>query len=400
MAALNQLKNGQFLSRKVIPADVRDAYARLYGVGREAQLRQAADTPRHEARRRHLEWMAEIETRIETIRAQKKGIGRPLSRLDAIALAGRWYTWFVKQHEADPGPEKRWRDLSDHFVWDVIYPHAPDTYLRDPKADGRWDWAKEPEVREVIRPQVAEEARVARFLASEGIALNNEAYARFVDAVSDNLHGAIALLQRRAAGDYTPDPTPESFPPFTQGAVARASGAGCWELFEGYVKAMRPAEGTVNRWRAVFLQMQRDFSDTGANGITEDAARSWITGLISERRAAQTVREVWLAASRTVFGWAKRHKHIQQNPFAEVRVDVPRRARNREGKTFKDEEILIILKAASAYDQPRTARERARRWVMWLCAYSSALMLSSATAEAWSPRIASAPLSFRETLPG
>jgi hypothetical protein len=225
MAALNQLKNGQFLSRKVIPADVRDAYARLYGVRREAQLRQAADTPRHEARTRHLEWMAEIETRIETIRAQKKGIGRPLSRLDAIALAGRWYTWFVKQHEADPGPEKRWRDLSDHFVWDVIYPHAPDTYLRDPKADGRWDWAKEPDVREAIRPQVAEEARVARFLASEGIALNNEAYARFVDAVSDNLHAAIALLQRRAAGDYSPDPTPESFPPFTQGAVARASGA-------------------------------------------------------------------------------------------------------------------------------------------------------------------------------
>ena len=47
-----------------------------------------------------------------------------------------------------------------------------------------------------------------------------------MDAVSDNLHVAIALLQRRAAGDYTPDPTPESFPPFTQGAVARASGVG------------------------------------------------------------------------------------------------------------------------------------------------------------------------------
>jgi hypothetical protein len=31
--------------------------------------------------------------------------------------------------------------------------------------------------RKAVRPQVAESARVATFLASEGIALNNEAYA-------------------------------------------------------------------------------------------------------------------------------------------------------------------------------------------------------------------------------
>jgi integrase len=372
MVALNQLKNGQFLSRKIIPIDVRDAYARLYGVRREAQLRQPADTPRHEAKTRHAEWTAEIETRIETLRAQRKGVGQPLTRLDAIALAGRWYTWYVKQYVDDPGPEKRWRDLSDHLVWDVIYPHAPENYLQDPKTDPHWDWAKDAEVREAVRPQIAEEARVARFLASEGIALNSEAYARFVDAVSDNLHLAIALLRRRAAGDYSPDPTPESFLPFAQTAAARASGIGCWELFEGYVKAKRPADNTVDRWRAVFLQMQRDFADAGANGITEDAARSWITGLITENRSAQTVREVWLAASRSVFSWAALHKHIHRNPFAEIRVDVPRQARNRETKAFKPEEVLIILRAASAHNRPRTARERARRWAMWLCAYSGA----------------------------
>lgn len=372
MVALNQLENGQFLSRKVIPIEVRDAYARLYGVRREAQLRQPADTPRPEAKTRHAEWVAEIETRIETLRAQKNGTGQPLTKLDAIGLAGRWYTWFVKQHEDEPGPEKRWRDLSDLLVWDVIYPHAPETYLQDPKTDPHWDWAKEAEVREAVRPQIAEEARVARFLACEGIALNNEGYARFVDAVSDNLHVAIALLQRRAAGDYTPDTTPESFPPFIRGAGARASGIGCWELFEAYVSATRPADNTVDRWRAVFLQMQRDFADHGADGIAEDAARSWVTGLVSEQRSAKTVREVWLAASRSVFSWATLHKHIRKNPFAEVKVDVPRQARNRETKAFKPDEVQVILRASAAYKQPRTARERARRWAMWLCAYSGA----------------------------
>lgn len=98
----------------MIPVDVGDAYARLYGVRREAQLRQPADTPRHEAKRRHAEWIAEIETRIETLRAQRNGLGQPLARPYAIALAGRWYTWYVKQYEDGPGPEKRWRELSDH----------------------------------------------------------------------------------------------------------------------------------------------------------------------------------------------------------------------------------------------------------------------------------------------
>ena len=83
------------------------------------------------------------------------------------------------------------------MIWDVLYPHAPDSYHEDPKADPRWEWTKEPDIREAVRPQIAEEARVARFLASEGIALNKEAYARFVDAVSDNLYPAINGFARR-----------------------------------------------------------------------------------------------------------------------------------------------------------------------------------------------------------
>jgi hypothetical protein len=74
MVALNRLPNGQFFSRKVIPVDVRDAYSRLYGRHWEAQLRQPAETPRPEAKTRHAEWVAEIETRIATLRAQRKTV--------------------------------------------------------------------------------------------------------------------------------------------------------------------------------------------------------------------------------------------------------------------------------------------------------------------------------------
>jgi len=365
-------RNGQWFARKGIPKDVRDEYARLYGVRREAHLKLPGDTRHGEAKIRHAEWTAEIETRVATLRAQRNGEGQPLTRLNAIALAGRWYNWFVKQHEDDSGPAKHWHALGDYLIWNVLHEHAPDEYHESPGSDPSWEWAKEPDVREAVRPQIAEIARVATFLASEGIALTTDAYALFVDGVSDNLYLAISLLERRARGDYSPDTTPESFPPYTNG-LSRPTGESCWELFEAFVKATRPAENTVQRWRAVFLEMQRAFASVGANGITEDTAWAWIIGLVSEKRSAITVREVWLSASRRVFSWALQHKRISKNPFAEVKVDVPRKIQRREtGPAFSPHEMRTILKATLAYESPRTPRERAKRWVFWLCAYSGA----------------------------
>jgi len=175
-------------------------HARLHGYRWEAQLKLPADTPRNEAKTRLAEWEAEIETRIATLRAKKNGEGQPLTRLNAVALAGRWYNWFVKQHEADPGPAKRWEELEDHFLYNVLYPEAPDSYHENTQADPTWKWSQEPDVRKAVRPQVAESARVAAFLASEGITLNNKAYALFVDAVQDNFYLAVSLLKSRARG--------------------------------------------------------------------------------------------------------------------------------------------------------------------------------------------------------
>ncbi|WP_298870726.1 hypothetical protein [uncultured Bradyrhizobium sp.] len=372
MVALNRIADGRWFARKGIPEDVREDYQRLYGTKREAQLKLAADTPKYEAKARLGEWEAEVETRIATLRAQRNGEGQPLTRLNAIALAGRWYLWFVKQHEADPGKPGYWKNLGDIMVWEVIRPHAPDSYEEDPRSDPDWNWAKEPDVREAVRPLIAEEARVATFLASEGKALNPTAYALFVDAVSDNLLPAFSLLEKRANGDYSRDETPDAFPAFNAGPL-RASGVGCWDLFGAYVDAVKPAPTTVSRWRVVFLAMQRHFAEVGADGITEDAARAWIHGLITEERQASTVREVWLSASRTVFAWARVHKRIHQNPFKEVKVDVPRKVQKREdGRSFTNEEALTILKASLTYQEPATPTERTRRWVPWVCAYSGA----------------------------
>ena len=133
---------------------------------------------------------------------------------------------------------------SDHLVWNVISSRGTRSYHDNPKADPHWEWAKEPEVREAVRPQVAELARVATFLASEGKALNATAYALFVDAVSDNLLPAITLLERRANGDYSRDDTPDSFPAVHRRADA-STGISCWDLFESFCECHLSPQTTL-----------------------------------------------------------------------------------------------------------------------------------------------------------
>ncbi|MGY3123597.1 integrase [Bradyrhizobium sp. S3.14.4] len=183
---------------------------------------------------------------------------------------------------------------------------------------------------------------------------------------------AFALLEKRANGDYSRDDNPDTFPIFKEDP-AKSSSVGCWELFEAFVHSVKIKPNTVSRWRAVFLEMQREFAEVGADGITEDAARTWMHGLITGKRTAKTVREIWLSASRRVFSWAREHKRIRANPFKEVRVDVPRELQTREeGRSFSAAEVATILKASLAYQKPTTVTERVRRWVPWLCAYSGA----------------------------
>jgi integrase len=370
MVALKRRKTGGYVARKVIPTDVREEYAALYGMGWEEKLSIPASTPPHEAKAQHGEWLAEIETRIAALRAAKTGARQPLTRRNAHALAGEWYRWFLGQHEGDLRTPSHWRRLSDTLVWDVIHPHAPDEYLSDTRADPEWEWKARPEVREAVRPLVAQEAKVASFLLQKGIALNSEAMGQFLDVVEDNLLLAYVRLQALARGDYGPDPTLEDFPTYVSSVKQARSSIGCTTLFERWQSEVKPSRSTIARWTAVFKAADARFPDAGM--ITPEVAKEWMVGLIDENRTAQTVATVWKTALKTVFAWAVGEKLIERNPFKEVKISVPRRIVERETKAFTSQEAEIILAAALAHKITKTVDERARRWVPWLCAYTGA----------------------------
>jgi hypothetical protein len=111
MASLAQDSKGNYKVRKRLPDDVREDYGRLYGARHEAKFYAPNDLTKQEATRRYGEWLAEVEARISSIRAQRSGQGISLTRMQARALAGDWYQWFIERHL--PGSIQVWTDLKE-----------------------------------------------------------------------------------------------------------------------------------------------------------------------------------------------------------------------------------------------------------------------------------------------
>ena len=113
----------------------------------------------------------------------------------------------------------------------------------------------------------------------------------------------------------------------------------------------------------MFLDLEQRFEI--ASDITEDEARAWSRQLVTAKRKARTVNDVWLTAARTVFAWAQEERLITSNPFKDVRVTEPRRVKHRETDAFMPDEWTTILRAASAIGEPKTTFQGAQRWVPW-----------------------------------
>ncbi len=357
---------GSFVARKVIPLDVRDEYAKLYRQRTEERL-NTGPMPALQARTKYREWSSEIEVRIANIRAARKGEGRTLTPKEARALAGEWYEWFTAREAASNWSADVWEDYQAHVRFELYGPAmAGGVHSGDPLDF----WERDSGMRDRVRPIIADEAKSQQFLAAKRLSLDSASLNMFLDYATRDFFKALALLARRARGDYGPDKWVEQFPRSERTADP---GLTPWSLFERWIATAKPAVSTVDRWRAVFLRLQSDFPNTNAAALLPEQMQHWANGLINSDRTAGTVAEVWVNAARTVFAWAVGEKLISRNPFTGWRVTVPRKIRTRETKAFTDDEIDTVLSATLAV-QLRSKGDAAKRWCPWLAAYSGARM--------------------------
>lgn len=191
-------------------------------------------------------------------------------------------------------------------------------------------------------------------LAEQAVTLAPEAQDQLLDIIEDELVAALALLRRRAGGDYGIDTRPNRFP--APGLpTQKASGLGCWDLFEAWVKQRQAAAATVNRWRSVFLALEREFTGTDIGALTNNDAIRWKGTLVTEDRSPVVANDIWLTAARTVFEWAKNNKLVTTNPFEGVSIAVSHRVQEVREREFTDSEWPIVLRGIArpwvrAYD--------------------------------------------------
>jgi integrase len=373
VARMARVKSGALKARKAIPEDVKDDYQALYGKRWEELFRTPAGCSPQRAKTLHGAWLEEIESRIAVLRAKQRGEGHDLTQKQALALAGEWYRWFTGPYDDDPGKPDRWADLHE-ALWELLIHAAGD------EETGTVD-LEAPEVRTEIHPRLAAEAKTDQFLASKGEVLTPEAMALFLNEVIRQFSEATKLLERKARRDYSPDQHLQTLPLYDRpnalnGPKRSKSGKTCVGLFEAHVKGRQPAASTVDRWRVVFTALDQHLNGRDIDDFSPEQAQRWATSLIgsgSPKRSARTVKDIWISAVRTVLTWALKQKLVASNPFADVLIDVPRKAQTREdGKAFSEAEQQTILKAALAIKDTSTPVKAAYRWVPWLCAYSGA----------------------------
>ncbi|MEM6433221.1 MAG: tyrosine-type recombinase/integrase [Cyanobacteria bacterium P01_D01_bin.115] len=168
-------------------------------------------------------------------------------------------------------------------------------------------------------------------------AINRELAQRQADIIKADIPG-----DRVAPGTF--DPTLAKYR--TDAAAAMSVG----KLFERYTEHKRKTLGdprSLEKYRGLMTYLNRYFKTRSASGISESQAfefRDWL----SKQLKPITTRER-VGMLRSCWEWAIKRKLVAENPWADVRVKVPPKAKP---KPFTAEEIGRILeycRAEAAY---------------------------------------------------
>jgi hypothetical protein len=237
MTSLRRASNGDWFSRKRIPADVRDAYEATYHVREEVRFRLPAETPSETARQEFRDWDATITSRIGSLRAVARGEGEAyLTPRQTVELAGKWYVWFVAQHEEDPGSSEQWEVMADEYEAVCLRFEPQDEHTSTLELLHFIERPRGPAARRAVHRTVSALGNVERFLHEIRRPLASTALATLLDAIEGEFLDALSLLRRRAEGDWRRDSHADTFAAATSsspaGSIVRLSGLTVWTAFE------------------------------------------------------------------------------------------------------------------------------------------------------------------------
>ncbi|WP_186813047.1 tyrosine-type recombinase/integrase [Methylorubrum extorquens] len=152
-----------------------------------------------------------------------------------------------------------------------------------------------------------------------------------------------------------------------------------YDLFDRWAaySTDKRAANTLKRYRASFRSLAAFVGERDVRSLTSDDLFGWAEWRRDhDGVSARAINKNDLVAASSIFRWAagrSGRRLISSNPVAGVSLDEPRIAAER-ARTFREDEIAAILRAASAIEDnaENPTRSNARRWCPWLAAYSGA----------------------------
>ena len=224
---------------------------------------------------------------------------------------------------------------------------------------------------------------VDQILGRQGLVIDGASRARLIESVDQAFVQAATHIQRNAQGDYRPDPNADRFgewePASSPTANSPQDSVTVADLFDRWAdyNADKKALNTIKRYRGSFRSLIQFAKDRDTRSLNGDDLYAWAQHREKvEGISAKAINKNDLVAVSSVFTWAVSRQGgaiLSDNPVRGVRLDEPRAVTKRE-KTFREQEIVAILAAASAVEPSdlNPTLHYAFRWCPWLAAYSGA----------------------------
>lgn len=272
-----------------------------------------------------------------------------LTRKEIVALAGEHYRDVIQSLEAEPG---------EPAIWDHVL-RLQDQAVQAGKIE-QW-----------TGPAVDE------LLAQHGLTVDDYSRDELVKEIHRTFTQIARVLRRHADGDYRADPDAVRFPrwikPDGNPKPSPTSLTNLVELWWAEMKLLGLAPKTYESYAATFRKFAAFLETNDAGQVTPDDVIRFKDHRLASGIKPRTIKDVDLAALKSVFGWAVDNKKLKVNPAEGVKLKVPS-AQKAKNRGFTDEEAIALLRAA--WNRPRGKEKpttyAAYRWVPWLCAYTGA----------------------------
>lgn len=345
-------KTGVYWFRKRVPDDLRAA------VGATIYQRTLRTKDPEEAKSRFLALASEIDDDWRRLRrnARLNAVEKPaaLTKKQINGICGEFHKWMVLRYENQPEQLSGWKQRLEHL--------RASTGPRARRFGVGFHF----------------DAELRAFLAERQIVVDDPyEYSTLVWSTGKaGLMAMESLVARTEAGDWSDHDGLKKFPKWEQveptlPVTSRMLVVDVdWEQFKTD-STLSPA--TVKAWRPMLDKLTAFVGRANIAGVARKQVVEWKDSLLAKGLKHKTVAEGYLAAARSFFNWALEREKVQSNPFADVKMRIPKETKLRP-KSLQDEEARLILSETLRPVDGRTSDEfgAAKRWIPWIMAYTGA----------------------------